>query len=287
MRARSWLAQAGAVLEAGREEMPAGDALVAECQIKLWSARVAFDEPESAKGVRIIEDALGHASTEESVGDAVSHAVLVDLFMEGAEQHEAIGDFERAKTLAALAAERAASLPESFPQKSHVARTMSRLQWVAPGVRGRPNVANRLANFHAALDLARSSGSVENEVRSLLNLMSVHVVLGDTKTAILYSQHALRLAEDFGGRRLAAMTRLEMTDALMGSTRWRVAGSDLADAGRRFRGGQLQLALLQGVRGDLPGKNRPARAEHRCCYGVRRASRAPRILRESPAAFNA
>jgi hypothetical protein len=237
VRARSWLAQAGAVLEAGREEMAAGDALVVECQIKLWSARVAFDEPESAKGVRIIEDALGRASTAESVGDAVSRAVLVDLFLEGAEQHEAIGDFERAKTLAALAAERAASLPESFPQKSHVARTMSRLQWVAPGLRGRPNVASRLANFHAALDLARGSGSVENEVRSLLNLMSVHVVLGDSKTAILYSQHALRLAEDFGGRRLAAMTRLEMTDALMGGRRWRVAGAILPTLGDAFAEG--------------------------------------------------
>jgi hypothetical protein len=35
------------------------------------------------------------------------------------------------------------------------------------------------------------------------------------------------LAEDFGGRRLAAMTRLEMTDALLGGTRWRLAGTIL------------------------------------------------------------
>jgi hypothetical protein len=233
VRSRSWLAQAGAVLEAGREEMAAGDALVAECQIKLWSARVAFDEPESAKGLQVIEDALGRASVEDPGGDALSRAVLVDLFVEGADQHEAIGDFERAKTLAALGAERAVTLPESFPQKSHVARTMSRLQWVAPGVHGRPKVASRLANFHVALELARRSGSVENEVRSLLNLMSVHVVLGDSKTALLYSQHALRLSEDFGGRRLAAMTRLEMADALMGGPRWRLAGAilpTLADA---------------------------------------------------------
>ena len=90
-----------------------------------------------------------------------------------------------------------------------------------------------------ARELSRGLGagpqqrSVENEVRSLLNLMSVHVVLGDAKTALLYSQHALRLSEDFGGRRLAAMTRLEMAHALMGGPRWRLAGAilpTLADA---------------------------------------------------------
>jgi tetratricopeptide (TPR) repeat protein len=237
VRSRSWLAQARAVLEAGRDEMAAADALVAECHIKLWSARVAFDEPDSAKGLQIIEDALERASTEEPVGDGASRAVLVDLFTEGAEQHEAIGDFERAKTLAALAAERAASLPESLPQKSHIARTMSRLQWVAPGVHGRPKVASRLANFHAALELARSSGSVENEVRTLLNLMSVHVVLGDPKTAMQYSEHALRLAADFGGRRLAVMTRLEMTDALIGGSRWRLAGAILPTLSDAFAEG--------------------------------------------------
>jgi hypothetical protein len=237
MRSRSWLVQADAVLEARRDEMPAGDALVGECQIKLWTARVAFDEPESAKGLQIIEDALRRTATQESIGDAASHAVLADLFAEGAVQHEAIGDFERAKTLAALATERAVWLPDSFPQKSYVTRTMARLQWVAPGVQERPKVANRLNNFHTALELARCSSSVENVVRSLLNLMSVHIVLGDAKTAMPYLQLALCLAADFGGRRLDAMARLEIVDALLGSSRWRLAGAMLEKLGDAFAEG--------------------------------------------------
>ncbi len=217
--------------------MLAGDALVGECQIKLWTARVAFDEPESAKGLQIIEDALRRAPIEEWIGEAVSQALLVDLLAEGAVQHEAVGDFERAKTLAGLAAARAGALPDSFPQKSFVARTMSRLQWVAPGVQERPKVANRLNNFHTALELARCSSSVENVVRSLLNLMSVHIVLGDAKTAMPHLQRALRLAADFGGRRLDAMARLEIVDALLGSSRWRLAGPMLANLGEGFTQG--------------------------------------------------
>jgi tetratricopeptide (TPR) repeat protein len=237
MRSRSWLAQASVVLNSRREEMPAGDALVAECQIKLWTARVDFDEPESGKGLRILEDTLRRAVMEESCGDAVSQAVLVEVFTEGAVQHEALGDFERAKTLAALAADRAVLLPDSFPQKSYVARTMSRLQWVAPGVRERPKVAGRLNNFNTALELARCSGSVENIVCSLLNLMSVHIVLGDANTAMPYLQRALRLAADFGSRRLDAMARLEIVDALLGSARWRLAGAMLANLGDAFARG--------------------------------------------------
>ncbi|HEX3370624.1 MAG TPA: hypothetical protein VHS56_13680 [Candidatus Cybelea sp.] len=234
---RSRLTQARAVLEASRDEMAARDALVGECQIEVWAARLAFDEPGSGKSLPILEEAIRRASIEESTGDAVSQAVVADLLAEGAEQHEAIGDFERAKTLAALAAERARSLPDSFPQKSFVARTLSRLQWVAPGVQERPSVARRLDNFHSALELARRSGSIENEVRSLLNLMSVHVVLGDAKTAMLYSRDALRLAADFGGRRLAAMARLEMTDALIGGSHWRLAGAMLPTLGDAFAKG--------------------------------------------------
>ncbi|HEY6486874.1 MAG TPA: hypothetical protein VIX83_10875 [Candidatus Cybelea sp.] len=234
---RSQLTQARAVLDASREEMAAGDALVGECQIELWAARLAFDEPGSGKSLPILEEAIRRVSMEHPIGDAASQAVVADLFAEAAEQHEAIGDFERAKVLAALAAERARSLPDSFPQKSFVARTLSRLQWVAPGVQERPKVARRLDNFHSALELARRSGSIENEVRSLLNLMSVHVVLGDAKTALLYSQNALRLAADFGGRHLAAMTRLEMTDALIGSSRWRLAGAMLPMLGDAFARG--------------------------------------------------
>jgi tetratricopeptide (TPR) repeat protein len=250
VRSRSWLAQAGTVLEVKREGMGAGDALIGECQIKLWTARVAFDEPESAKGLQILEDALRRASAETPIGDAVSHAILVDLFAEGAMQHEAVGDFERAKTLVALAAERALWLPDSFPQKSQVARTMARLQWVAPAVRERPNVASRLNNFHTALELARCSGSVENVVRSLLNLMSVHIVLGDAKTAMPYLQRALRLAADFGGRRLDAMARLEIVDALLGSSRWRLAGAMLERLGDAFAEGSyswLYCKVLEAI----------------------------------------
>jgi tetratricopeptide (TPR) repeat protein len=250
MRSKSWLAQAEVVLDAGREEMPRGDALVGECQIKLWAARVAFDEPESTKALQIVEDALRRASTEESVGDAVWGSVQVDLFTEGAELHEAVGDFERAKTLASLAAARAVSLPDSFSQKSYIARTMSRLQWVAPGVQERPTVANRLNNFHVALELARSSGSVENVVHSLLNLMSVHIVLGDVKTAMHYLQRALRLAADFGGQRLDAMARLEIVDALLGSSRWRLAGAMLGKLGYAFAEGSycwLYCKVLEAI----------------------------------------
>ncbi|MGA9275222.1 MAG: hypothetical protein WBV67_17210 [Candidatus Cybelea sp.] len=235
--ARARLTQAQATLEAGRKEMAHCDALVGEFQIELWAARIAFDEPESGKGLPILEDAIRRASMEDSLRDAASQAVVVDLFGEGAAQHEAIGDFERAKTLVALAAERARSLPDSFSQKSFVARTLSRLQWVAPDVHERPKVARRLDSFHSALELARRSGSIENEVRSLLNLMSVHVALGEGKTAMLYSQSALRLAADFGGRRLAAMTRLEMTDALIGGPRWRLAGAMLPALGDAFAEG--------------------------------------------------
>jgi tetratricopeptide (TPR) repeat protein len=250
MRSKSWLAQADVVLEAGREEMPAGDALVGECQIKLWAARVAFDEPESTKALQIVEDAVRRASTEESIGDAVWHSVLVDLFTEGAELHEAIGDFERAKTLASLAAARAVSLPDCLPQKSYIARTMARLQWVAPGVQERPKLANRLNSFHLALELARSSGSVENVVHSLLNLMSVHIVLGDATTAMHYLQCALRLAADFGGQRLDAMARLEIVDALLGSSRWRLAGAMLGKLSHSFAErsyGWLYCKVLEAI----------------------------------------
>jgi hypothetical protein len=236
-RSRSFLAQATAALEAGREQMMPGDALIAECYVKLWAARIAFDGPRSREGLQILEDAIRRAPTEQSIGDLALRAVLADLLAEGAEQHEALGDFVRAKALAALAAERARSLPETFPQKSFVARTMSRLQWVAPGVQERPNLANRLNNFHTALDLARHSGSLENQVRSLLNLMSVHVVLGDAKAATAYSQQALRLAVDFGGRRLGAMARLEITDALVSGSRWRLVGAMLATLGDAFDNG--------------------------------------------------
>ncbi|HEY1654717.1 MAG TPA: hypothetical protein VGF86_06365 [Candidatus Tumulicola sp.] len=227
--------------------MAARDALVGECQIEVWAARLAFDEPGSGKGLPILEDAIRRASTEESICDTASQAVVVDLFAEGAEQHEAIGDFERAKTLAALAFERARSLPDSFPQKSFVARTLSRLQWVAPGVQERPNVARRLENFHSALELARRSGSIENEVRSLLNLMSVHVVLGDYTTAMLYSQNALRLTADFRGRRLAAMARLEMTDALIGGSLWRLAGAMLPTLGDAFAKGSYNWLFCKAL----------------------------------------
>jgi tetratricopeptide (TPR) repeat protein len=250
IRSKSWLAQADVVLEAGREEMPTGDALVGECQIKLWAARVAFDEPESTKALQIVEDALQRASTEDLIGDAVWRSVLVDLFTEGAELHEAIGDFERAKTLASLAAARAVSLPDSLPQKSYIARTMARLQWVAPGVQERPKVANRLNNFHLALQLARSSGSVENVVHSLLNLMSVHIILGDAKTAMHYLQCALRLAADFGGQRLDAMARLEIVDALLGSSRWRLAGAMLGKLSPSFAEGSygwLYCKVLEAI----------------------------------------
>jgi tetratricopeptide (TPR) repeat protein len=250
IRSKSWLAQADVVLQAGREEMPAGDALVGECQIKLWAARVAFDEPESTKALQIVEDALQRASTEESIGDAVWHSVLVDLFTEGSELHEAVGDFERAKTLASLAAARAVSLPDCLPQKSYIARTMARLQWVAPGVQERPKVANRLNNFHLALELARNSSSVENVVHSLLNLMSVHIVLGDATTAMQYLQRALRLAADFGGQRLDAMARLEIVDALLGSSRWRLAGAMLGKLGHSFAEGSycwLYCKVLEAI----------------------------------------
>ncbi len=236
-RARSLLGGAGALLKTRRAEISDADALLGDCRIKLWAARVAFDEPGSGKGLQILEDALESISMLNSGGDVASHAILADLFAEGAAQHEALGDFDRAKVLATLAAERAGWLPDSAPEKSFVARTLSRLQWVAPGVRERPNVASRLDNFHAALELARRSGSLENVVRSLLNLMSVHVVLGDVETALQYSQSALRLAADFGGRRLGAMARLEIVDALIGSSRWRLAGALLTELGGAFAEG--------------------------------------------------
>lgn len=234
---RSALTRARAVLETARSEMAARDVLVGECQIQVWEARLAFDEPGSSKGLPLLEHAIERASTERAICDAASQAVMVDLFAEGAEQHEAIGDFQRAEALAALGAERARSLPDSFPEKSFAARTLSRLQCVAPGVQERPNVARRIANFHWALELARRSGSIENEVRALLNLMSLHVVLGNPDAAALYSQKASRLSADFGGRRLTAMTRLEMTDALIGGTRWRLAGATLPDLSEAFAKG--------------------------------------------------
>jgi hypothetical protein len=233
-RSRSWLKDAAALLATSRERMPAEDALIGECQISLWLARVAFDEPSSKDGLEIIEGALRLASAPEPIVDPVSQAVLVDVLMEGAEQHEAIGDFSRAKALAAFAVARVGGLPDAFPQRSHAARMESRLQWVAPSVPGRATVANRLDNFRTALELARCSGNLEGIVRSLLCLMCAHMFVGDDKTSVVYSQRALALVADFGGSRLEAATRLEITDTFLAGTRWRLAGTTLANLDGQF-----------------------------------------------------
>src|SRR5579863_3194066 len=63
-RARSWLTEADAVLESSRDDMASKDALAGERRIALWSARLAFDEPESGKGLRILEDAIRRTCVE-------------------------------------------------------------------------------------------------------------------------------------------------------------------------------------------------------------------------------
>ncbi len=231
--ASSRLQEAEALLAAA-SEISTVDALVSRCHIKLEQARIAFDGPNSAEGLRIAEDALRLALTSGCLAEPLDEATLIDVLLECGEQREGMGDFTGALRLATRAAERSASLPGSFPQRSHALSFESRLQWVVPNIAGRRNAAIRIGGLRGALDVTRGNGSIENVIRVLSHLTTAYMLVGNFREMIACGRRALTIAADFGAPRVEAMARLEFAETLLSTPNWRLANAVLTGLADRF-----------------------------------------------------